>query len=232
MLQKSLQFLFDFFHLFYPSICCACGNHLYDGEQCICVSCHVSLPYTNDELVLRNNTFKVFEGRVKIEAASSLLYFKKKSRVQNLLHYLKYKNHEELGSLLGAMHANLLLKSELFANIDYVVPVPLHPHKFKKRGYNQALLIAKGYAEILNVTVVEHILIRKVDTSSQTKKSRYQRYENMAEVFMCLENDLMKGKSVLLVDDVITTGSTLESCAMELIKAGCSKVYIASIALA
>ncbi len=232
MLQKSLQFLFDFFHLFYPSICCACGNHLYDGEQCICVSCHVSLPYTNDELVLRNNTFKVFEGRVKIEAASSLLYFKKKSRVQNLLHYLKYKNHEELGSLLGAMHANLLLKSELFANIDYVVPVPLHPHKFKKRGYNQALLIAKGYAEILNVIVVEHILIRKVDTSSQTKKSRYQRYENMAEVFRCIENDLMKGKSVLLVDDVITTGSTLESCAMELIKAGCSKVYIASIALA
>lgn len=232
MLKKVFQFLIDFFHLFYPNICCACGNHLYDGEQCICISCHLALPYTNDEQVYRNLTYKVFEGRVKIQAASSLFYFKKKSRVQNLLHYLKYKNHGELGVMLGAMHANLLSKSELFNGIDFVIPVPLHPNKLKKRGYNQALLLANGYAEILKVPVNEKALIRKVDTNSQTKKSRYQRYENMAEVFTCLYPITLEGKGVLLIDDVITTGSTLEACAQELLRNGCAKVFIASTALA
>jgi ComF family protein len=232
MLQKIKQLVFDFFHLFYPNICCACGNHLYDGEDCLCVSCHLSFPYTNDEYLLRNNTFKVFEGRVNINAASSLFYFKKKSRVQNLLHYLKYKNHDELGALLGAMHANVLLSSELFYGIDCIIPVPLHPNKLKKRGYNQALLLAKGYAEVLNVSVMEHALIREIDTNSQTKKNRYQRYENMNEVFSCVDADAIAGRAVLLVDDVITTGSTLESCAHVLLKMGCSKVFIASTALA
>ncbi len=232
MLKKTLQFLTDFFHLFYPNICCACGNHLYDGEQCICISCHLALPYTNDEYVHRNLTYKVFEGRVKIQAASSLFFFKKKSRVQNLLHYLKYKNHEELGVLLGAMHANLLCKSELFEGIDFVIPVPLHPNKLKKRGYNQALLLANGYAEILEVPVNDKLLLRKVDTNSQTKKNRYQRYENMNEVFKCYDTELLAGKGVLLVDDVITTGSTLEACAQELLKTGCSKIFIVSTALA
>ncbi len=230
MLQKIKQLVFDFFHLFYPNICCACGNHLYYGEDCLCVSCHLSLPYTNDEYLLRNNTFKVFEGRVNINAASSLFYFKKKSRVQNLLHYLKYKNHDELGTLLGAMHANVLLSSALFNGIDCIIPVPLHPNKLKKRGYNQALLLAKGYAEVLNVSVMEQALIREIDTNSQTKKNRYQRYENMNEVFKC--TDAVAGRAVLLVDDVITTGSTLESCAHVLLKMGCSKVFIASTALA
>lgn len=232
MLKKVLQFLADFFHLFYPNICCACGNHLYDGEQCICVSCYLALPYTNDEHVHRNATYRVFEGRVKVQAASSLFYFKKKSRVQNLLHYLKYKNHGELGAMLGAMHANLLCKSELFNGIDFVVPVPLHPNKLKKRGYNQALLLANGYAEILKVPVSEKALVRKVDTYSQTKKSRYQRYENMSDVFTCEETEIIIGKGILLIDDVITTGSTLEACAHELLKNGCEKVFVVSTALA
>lgn len=232
MLTVLFQFIKDFFNLFYPNICCACGNHLYEGEQCICISCHLSLPYTNDEHVRRNATFKVFEGRVKICAASSLFYFKKKSRVQNLLHYLKYKNHNELGSILGAMHANLLLTSTLFNKIDLVIPVPLHPNKLKKRGYNQALLLANGYAEILKIPVNEKALIRIVDTHSQTKKNRYQRYENMKEVFTCVDVETVAGKGVLLIDDVITTGSTLEACAQELLRCGCERVYIVSTALA
>lgn len=225
-------YLKDFFQLLYPTICCACGNHLYDGEECICISCLMSMPYTNDENIRRNQCFKVFEGRVKIQAASSLFYFKKKSRVQNLLHYLKYKNHEELGEVLGAMHANAMVKSDLFSDIDLVIPIPLHPNKIKKRGYNQAALIAKGYAKTFGVSVDEKSLIRVIDTNSQTKKNRYERYENMSSVFKCVLSSSIENRNILIVDDVITTGSTIEASAIELLNAGCAKVYIASIAIA
>ncbi len=225
-------YLKDFFNLFYPSICCACGNHLYDGEECICIACRMSMPYTNDEQIKRNTTYKVFEGRVRVEAASSLFYFKKKSRVQNVLHYLKYKNHEELGIVLGSMHAEQLSKSDLFTELDVVIPVPLHPNKLKKRGYNQAALLAKGYSEMLNIILDEQSLIRIEDTSTQTRKNRYERYENMNEMFRCVDEKNIRDKNILLIDDVITTGSTLESCAVELLKAGCKKVYIASVAIA
>jgi ComF family protein len=225
-------YLKDFFNLFYPSICCACGNHLYDGEERICIACRMSMPYTNDEQIKRNATYKVFEGRVRVEAASSLFYFKKKSKVQNVLHYLKYKNHEELGIVLGSMHAEQLSKSELFKEVDLVIPVPLHPNKFKKRGYNQAALLAKGYSQVLNAMLDEQTLIRVEDTSTQTRKNRYERYENMNEMFKCMDVQMLSGKNILLIDDVITTGSTIESCASELLKAGCNKVYVASIALA
>ncbi len=225
-------YLKDFLNLFYPSICCACGNHLYDGEECICIACRMSMPYTNDEQIKRNTTYKVFEGRVRVEAASSLFYFKKKSRVQNVLHYLKYKSHEELGNVLGSMHAEQLSKSDLFAELDVVIPVPLHPNKLKKRGYNQAALLAKGYSEMLNIILDEQSLIRIEDTSTQTRKNRYERYENMNEMFRCVDEKNIRDKNILLIDDVITTGSTLESCALELLKAGCKKVYIASVAIA
>ena len=192
----------------------------------------MSMPHTNDEQIKRNSTYKVFEGRVRLEAASSLFYFKKKSRVQNVLHYLKYKNHEELGLVLGSMHAEQLSKSELFKEVDLVIPVPLHPNKFKKRGYNQAALLAKGYSEVLDVAIDEISLIRIEDTSTQTRKNRYERYENMNLVFKCIDDKKIKDKNILLIDDVITTGSTLESCSAELLKAGCKKVYIASVAIA
>lgn len=175
---------------------------------------------------------KFFAGRAKIGAASSLFYFKKKSRVQNLLHYLKYKNHEELGLVLGRMHAQQLSMSDLFSGIDMVIPVPLHRHKFKKRGYNQAALLARGYAEELNALCVEEVLVRLMDTSSQTRKNRFERYENMEGVFSCNLLEIIQGKKVLLIDDVITTGSTLESCINELLKSGCKEVLVASIAIA
>lgn len=232
MLKSLLIYLENFFRLFYPSICCACGNHLYEGEECICVSCRMSMPYTFDENLHENSTYKVFLGRVRIKAASSLFYFKKKSRVQNLLHQLKYKNHEELGKELGKMHSYQMINSELFNALDYVVPVPLHPEKFKKRGYNQATLIAIGYAEGLNIDLREDLLKRKINTNTQTNKTRFERYENMESVFECSDFASVIGKNILLVDDVITTGSTIESCATTLINAGASNVYIASIALA
>lgn len=227
-----LTYLKDFINLLYPSICYACGNHLYDGEEHICISCRMSLPYTFDEYILKNNTKKVFDGRVRISAASSLFYFQKKSKVQNLLHYLKYKGSEEVGIVLGEMHGQQLLQSELFSGIDIILPIPLHPKKLKIRGYNQSLLLAKGYAKAMQIECKEKILIRTFDTSSQTRKSRYERAENMKEVFECIKIEEVKDKNILLVDDVITTGSTIASCAEILIKSGCSGVWVASIAVA
>lgn len=232
MWKSIYNYIADFLGLLYPSICCACGNHLYDGEECICISCRISLPYTNDECDKWNKTYKVFSGRVKLQAASSLFYFKKKSRVQNILHQLKYKGHDELGVVLGVMHSEQLKKSEFFKGIDVVIPVPLHPLKLKSRGYNQAEYLAVGYSEGLGVPYYNDILLRVVNTSTQTKKSRYHRYENMKSVFECKNADKIKSKNVLLVDDVITTGSTIESCVSILLEAGCEKVCVVSTAIA
>lgn len=226
------QYLKDFFNLFYPSICYACGNHLYDGEEQICVSCRMTLPYTFDENERINKSTKVFDGRVRISGASSLFYFKKKSRVQNLLHYLKYKGSEEVGLVLGIIHGEQLNNSNIFNDIDLILPVPLHPNKLKKRGYNQSALLSKGYSESMNVKFSENILIRVKNTSTQTRKSRFERYENMNEVFDCKNVDQILNKNILLVDDVITTGSTIEACAIVLLNAGCAKVFVASVAIA
>ncbi len=192
----------------------------------------MNLPYTFDEHTLWNKTYKVFLGRVRIKAASSFLFFRKQSRVQSILHYLKYKKHDELGHLLGTLHANQLLLSSLFNTIDLVIPVPMHSDKLKSRGYNQAALLAKGYADTMQIEYREDLLIRKINSSSQTKKSRYARYENMKEVFDCTKTDKIFGKKILIVDDVITTGSTIEACAETLIKQGALEIYIASIAIA
>lgn len=232
MWKRYVQFVIDFFNLLYPSLCYACGNHLYDGEEGICVSCRMSLPYTFDDQLKYNTTFKVFDGRVRIRAASSYLYFKKKNRVQNLLHHLKYKGSKKLGIMLGKMHGEQLSMSPLFNLIDIVLPVPLHPEKLKQRGYNQSSLLAEGYADAMKIKWDDAILIRKTATSTQTKKSRYQRYENMQDVFECIQANQITNKNILLVDDVITTGSTLEACVETLIKSGCSGVWIATIAVA
>lgn len=232
MWNTIITFLKDFIHLLYPSICYACGNHLYDGEEYICIACRMSMPYTFDEKLKHNQTSRVFDGRVKIQSASSLFHFKKKSRAQNLLHCLKYKGNEDLGVELGKIHGDMLSQSELFSNIDIIIPVPLHPKKLRKRGYNQSQLLAKGYAEALAIELNEKALVRAKDTETQTKKSRYQRYENMDGVFQCVNTDLICNKNILLIDDVITTGSTLEACAEVLIKSGCSGVWIASAAIA
>lgn len=232
MLISIQKYLINFFQLFYPSICCGCGNHLYDGEDGICVGCRMSLPYTFDEYRWKNKTFNVFLGRVKIKAASSYLYFRKKSRVQSILHYLKYKNHQELGHILGSQHAHQLVISPFFYSIDMVMPVPMHKDKLKSRGYNQAELLARAYAEVFKIECRTDLLIRKINSHTQTKKSRYARYENMLEVFECVNPEDIVGKRILLVDDVITTGSTIEACAEVLIKHECKGVFVASIAIA
>lgn len=233
MLHVLYSHIRNFFELLFPSLCNACGNHLYHQEKLICVVCRMTLPYTNDwKEGAEKYTHKLFFGRVRISAASSYLYFRKKSGVQKILHELKYRNHESLGKLMGRMHASQLIDSKDFQDIDLVMPIPLHPRKYRERGYNQAALLAEGYAEVMNAKVDLKTLQRKEYTESQTRKSRYQRYQNMKGVFVLKHPDKIKDKTILLVDDVVTTGATIESSAEILLAAGAKSVLVASTAVA
>lgn len=220
----------DFFNLIFPKLCCACNNALLKNEDIICVSCTVNLPKTNFHLDKENPVNKVFWGRVQIEMATSFYLFSKKSKVQKLLHHLKYKGGKEVGSVVGKLFGYDLKESEYFKGIDFIVPVPLHKNKLKKRGYNQSEWIAKGISEAMDIPVNVDTLFRKEDSQTQTKKGRYKRWENVSEIFGILNNELTN-KNVLLVDDVVTTGATIEACAQVLIKNNC-KVYVATIAFA
>jgi len=220
----------DFFSLIFPKLCCACSSSLLKNENLICTNCIVNLPKTNFYLDKDNPINKVFWGRVKIEMAASFYVFSKKSKVQNLLHHLKYKGLKEVGPVVGRLFGYDLKNSEYFNGIDFIVPVPLHKKKLKKRGYNQSEWIAKGISDSMGIPINKDSLYRKVDSQTQTKKGRYKRWENVGEIF-ALSNELLQDKNVLLVDDVVTTGATLEACAQTLIKQNC-KVYVATIAYA
>jgi ComF family protein len=220
----------DFFNLIFPDLCCACNNALLKNENIICTNCIVNLPKTNFHLDKENPVIKIFWGRIQIEMATSFYSFSKKSKVQNLLHQLKYNGVKEVGSIIGGLFGHELKHSEYFKDIHYIIPVPLHKKKLKKRGYNQSEWIAKGLSETMNIPVNSNFLYRKVDSKTQTNKSRYKRWENVNEIFG-IEGDEINNSTVLLVDDVVTTGSTIEACAQMLINQGC-KVYVATIAYA
>ncbi|MGB0887810.1 MAG: ComF family protein [Vicingaceae bacterium] len=220
----------DFFNLIFPKLCCACSNTLLRHENFICLVCELTLPKTNYHLDIDNPVSKVFWGRVPIERATSYYSFSKKSKVQNLLHHLKYKGVKELGKAIGELMGHDLKEVEGFKNIDFIIPVPLHKRKLEKRGYNQSEWIALGLSKVLKIPINTHTLYRKEYSQTQTKKTRYKRWENVGSIFG-VADEALNNKSVLLVDDVVTTGATLEACALVLIEKGC-KISIATIAYA
>ncbi len=220
----------DVIGLLFPNLCNACGLALYPTEKVICTHCLYDLPYTDFHLHSDNRVAKQLWSRLPFEAAMAMLYFKKNTKIQNLIHNLKYKGKTEVGHKLGNLLGNKLAISEHYKAIDYIIPVPLHPKKERARGYNQSDCIADGIAEILSVPVLKNLLIRKRITETQTRKSRFIRYENMLSVFEVHEPEQLQNKHVLLIDDVVTTGATLEACGNELIKAGIKKLSIASVA--
>ncbi len=220
----------DFFNLLFPRLCCSCNLTLLKHENIICTNCIVTLPKTNFHLDKENPVNKVFWGRVQIEMAASFYVFSKESRVQNLLHHLKYKGVKDIGSVVGKLYGFDLKESDFFKDLDFIVPVPLHKNKLKKRGYNQSEWIAKGLSESMNIPLRLDVLYRKVDSKTQTKKSRYKRWENVGDIFGVLDGNF-NNKSILLVDDVLTTGATIEACAQVLSEKGC-KIYVVTLAYA
>ena len=199
-------------NLFFPKVCYACSELLSDNEVHICTSCRHSLPVTNYHFDNDNTVEKVFFGRIKIERATALLKFQKKGRVQRLLHNLKYKGHESVGEFLGAWLGNELHQTDDYKKIDVVIPVPLHKNKLRKRGYNQVAKFGKEIANALQTQYLDNVLIKETATKTQVFKSRFARWNNSTEHFSLRNEDQIIGKNILLVDDIITTGATIEAC--------------------
>jgi len=230
--MKKFNPFADFLDLLYPNLCVVCGQSLQKNESHICLSCLYSIPKTNYHLHTDNPIEKRFWGKVPIAHATSFFFFQKGSSFQKILHVLKYKGIKEVGEIVGKYAASDLLESSNFKSIDIIIPVPLHPDKFKKRGYNQAEWIGKGLSTILEKPQDTKTLQRVKGNTTQTKKSVFERYENTEGIFECTDFNTLKGKHVLLVDDVLTTGSTLEACINALLKIEGNKISIFTLAVA
>jgi len=219
-------------NLFFPKVCYACRNLLVDQEIYICTDCRHNLPVTNCHFNNDDTVKKVLYGRVKLENATALLQFQKKGMVQHLLHGLKYKGYENIGVFLGKWLGEELKTIEAYGNIDAVVPVPLHKRKLRKRGYNQVEKFGLEIAKALDVEYIDTVLTKTTSTKTQVFKKRIARWNNNNEVFSITNHSTIVNKHILLVDDIITTGATIEVCSNELLKADNVKISLATMAIA
>jgi ComF family protein len=222
----------DFISLLFPRLCYGCGNHLLRNENIICTECYVVIPRTNYHNQENNPVAQLLWGRCLVEKAAAFSFYNKGSRIRNLIHNLKYKGIKEIGYELGRIYGLSLKSSGFTEDIDMIIPVPLHPVKQRKRGFNQSETISSGIADATGLTVDTDSLVRVSVTATQTKRSRYDRWTNVEGVFQVLDPIKIKGKHVLIVDDVITTGSTVESCINELLKVEGVKVSVVALGFA
>ena len=219
-------------NLFFPKVCYACNNLLLDNEKQICTICRHDLPVTNYHFDDDETIKKVLYGRVNLELATALLKFEKKGIVQQLIHNLKYRGHENIGKVLGEWLGNELKSLEVYNSIEMVVPVPLHKRKLRKRGYNQVETFGRELAKALEVEYIDNVLIKTSRTKTQVFKKRMARWNDTNEVFSIHNESLIKGKHILLVDDIITTGATIEACSNILKKVINVKISLATMAIA
>jgi len=226
-----MQIFKDITHIFFPNICMCCKNTLKNNEKIICSYCLHELPLTNYTLTNSNAVLKIFYGRIALENATALLYYHKKGIVQNLIHNLKYRNQQTIGSFIGKWLGTEMKESNQFTNIDYIVPIPLHKKRLKERGYNQVTTFGKVLAKILDVSYIENVIIRKSANKTQTHKGRFDRWKNVTELFYLTNLSFFENKHILLIDDIITTGATIEACYNELIKTKNIKISIAVMAI-
>jgi ComF family protein len=219
-----------FSHLLYPSLCFGCGDNEIGEHEFICIRCLSALPYTQFEKTRNNPIEKLFWGRTHIKFACSTFYYVEQTPLQQLIHQVKYKEQQKLGIYLGTAMGNLLNPVFNENEVDLLIPMPLHPKKLKKRGYNQASLLCDGISTITGRKYDEEVLVRTENTSTQTKKSRLERWGNVHTVFSVNDSNKIRDKHILLVDDVITTGASTEACAQTLLNAGSKSVAICSLA--
>ena len=213
-----------------PRMCVVCGSRLAVTEETLCSKCYLHLPRTD----FRNNLYenvmaKLFWGRIAIEKADALFFYEPHAETAHILYELKYKNHPEIGVVMGRMMAKELMRSGLFEGIDAIVPVPLAKKRERERGYNQSLELAKGVSEVTGLPIADKVVVRTKFVGSQTQRGRWERNENVENVFELVDGDSINGKHLLLIDDVVTTGATIIACAQELQKA--SNVRISVLAL-
>lgn len=219
-------------HLAFPHLCAGCGTDVLHQQQLLCNSCIAAMPLTCFEHHADNPAAKIFHGRLNVTHATAQYFFTKGALMQELMHQLKYKGNKALGVALGKMMGRQLAVAERFANIDALVPLPLYPEKEHLRGYNQAAVLCAGIAETFRKPVLKNAVIRTHHTQSQTKKNRVERWQNMEGRFLVPHPEALVGKHLLLVDDVVTTGATLEACGRELLQAPQVSLSIATLCFA
>lgn len=222
----------DFVALIYPRNCAGCGQALSKGEEILCTICKYEIPRTNYHKNNQNQFFLKFAGRIRIEFAIAFLHFHKKGITQQLLHNFKYRNQPEIGEKIGEWFGSDLVEAGFGNEWDMVLPVPLHQSKEKRRGYNQSNYFAKGLGSVLGIPAPFNKLQRTKASETQTNKSRGERWMNVEGIFKVLDSRNLKDKHVLLVDDVVTTGSTLESCGQAILDGGAGKLSLATLAIA
>jgi len=213
--------------LIYPQYCEICNIDLTTKEHFLCLGCKYDLPYINQSKRTLETLEKLFWGRVKVEHVIALLNYQKGNQTQKLLHQLKYNKKTKLASHFGEIIGDLIKNVN---EIDYLVPVPLHPKKKRIRGFNQSTVIANGIHKTTNIPIIEHVISRDTFNKSQTNFSKFDRWDNVRRIFTVTKPELLKNKHIILIDDVLTTGATIEACVQELIKVEGCKVTIAVMA--
>lgn len=231
MIKRKFHFYKEaLLHMLFPSLCFGCEENSVDEEEMICINCKLSLPYTSFEKIRNNTVEKLFWGRLPVLFSSSTFYYREKTSIQQIIHHIKYRDQKDLGIFMGKMMGDRLRILLQENNTDICVPMPLHPSKEKKRGYNQASLLCKGIRETTEIEFKEYLLERKIATGTQTKKSRIARWDNVSSVFEVNDSSMIQNKNIVLVDDVITTGASMEACARILLENGANTVAIVSLA--
>jgi ComF family protein len=212
------QLWHDFTSLLFPRLCLACEQPLLSEEPFLCLHCELDLPQTDLHHQKQNHLTEKFQGRLTLDVAAALFYFTKAGKAQHLIHQIKYNDKREAAYSLGQQYGKMLIETPHFQAFDTILPVPLHPKKQIKRGYNQAEMFAKGLSESMNISMETRALIKMKMTDSQTKKSKLERLQNVEEVYSLRDPSVLKGKNILIVDDVLTTGATLEACALAILE--------------
>jgi len=229
--SKLSNILNDIVSILLPKVCFGCNARLNRGENQLCTVCRNQLPLTEYNFNDENAVDRIFYGRINITKANSFLFFTQNGIVKNLIHHLKYKNQQQIGTLLGDWHGQLIADTKFIDQIDFVIPVPLHPKKQKRRGYNQVSEFGKQLALHLNATFYENALIKTANTKTQTKKGRIGRWQQNRSLYILENSKKLENKKILLVDDVITTGATMEICSQTLSQAKGINIYITSMAV-
>lgn len=231
-MKQCIRWLGDLLQLVYPNICLICSEGLVRGESCVCLRCLQNIPKTNFHLETDNAMEKRFWGKVPLYRGTSYFHFYKGSPFQKVLHELKYKGNKEVGMAVAKYAAADLWVDPAFQSIDLIVPVPLHPTKYAQRGYNQSEYIARGLSAVLNKPIDTKNLIRIRHNATQTQKSVFDRYRNTEGIFHVRDTSQFEEKHILLVDDVLTTGSTIEACMQALIQTDAIRISVFTLAIA
>lgn len=226
------QFVHDIVNLFFPRLCQACGDALSPDDDQVCLSCVFHLPYTHFHRNPDHPMARSLWGRVHCEGVAAFLFFRKGSKVQHLLHRLKYKGQHQVGTFLGQLYGQTLVNQSPFNTAQLIIPVPLHPKRQRERGYNQSEIFANGLGKAMGIPISIQNLQRSNTSETQTRKSRAERWENVKEIFSVTNPEALEGKHILLVDDVFTTGATIEACATALLETCNVKISVVTIAYA